>query len=193
MSRPKQFIEEIALQQALETFWQKGYASTSMSDLAESMNLRPGSIYATFGSKKELLLACIDKYGCENFEKLKELLLAPTPKRETFCELFQKVSLESNEPAPRGCLLVNILLEVANLDQEIGNLAKSHLENTKNLFRDTLQQAQTTGELSDGKSVESLAPFLMSTMFALRVMARARASQQDLQATYENSLTHVFS
>ncbi len=44
------------LNKATELFWQKGYQGTKMRDLQEHLDMRPGSIYAGFGSKEAIFL-----------------------------------------------------------------------------------------------------------------------------------------
>ena len=62
MSRPTKFDREQVLQQAMQAFWQRGYAATSVRDLVEATGLLPGSLYATFGGKRGLFLASLDLY-----------------------------------------------------------------------------------------------------------------------------------
>ena len=41
-------------QKALDLFWAKGFRGTSLKDLENALDMRPGSIYAAFGSKENL-------------------------------------------------------------------------------------------------------------------------------------------
>src|SRR5271170_2030600 len=47
---------------AIELFWEKGYANTSMSDLLTRANANSGSFYHFFPSKEDLLIAVLDRY-----------------------------------------------------------------------------------------------------------------------------------
>jgi TetR/AcrR family transcriptional repressor of nem operon len=53
----KQFDRDAVLDPAMETFWQQGYAATSMQDRVDAMDINCGSMYATFGDKRSLFLA----------------------------------------------------------------------------------------------------------------------------------------
>ena len=55
MARPKEFDPDTAAQEAMEAFWEHGYAATSVTDLLAEMGLNRGSLYGTFGDKKNCL------------------------------------------------------------------------------------------------------------------------------------------
>ena len=62
MPRTPQFHRETALNNALQLFWRQGYHATSMKDIEEAMDMRPGSIYAAFGNKESLFKEALDSY-----------------------------------------------------------------------------------------------------------------------------------
>lgn len=47
----KNFNTDLALQQAMKVFWDKGYDATSMTDLTSAMGINKGSLYNAFGGK----------------------------------------------------------------------------------------------------------------------------------------------
>ena len=44
------------------TFWQKGYAATSLDDLSKATGLVRPSLYAAFGNKEEMFLRAMDDF-----------------------------------------------------------------------------------------------------------------------------------
>ncbi len=62
MGRVRGFDVEEALDVALELFWQQGYEGTSIQALCRAMGLQPGSVYAAFGSKRDLFAAALRRY-----------------------------------------------------------------------------------------------------------------------------------
>jgi len=63
MPRTPKFHRETALNNALKLFWRKGYHATSMKDIEEEMDMRPGSIYAAFGNKEALFKETLEEYS----------------------------------------------------------------------------------------------------------------------------------
>jgi AcrR family transcriptional regulator len=66
--RPRTFDPDVALRQALELFWERGYEGTSLSDLAGAMGIASASIYACFGSKEDLFRKAMYLYGTTSGE-----------------------------------------------------------------------------------------------------------------------------
>jgi TetR/AcrR family transcriptional repressor of nem operon len=60
MARPAEFDRNDVLNKAMDVFWRTGYTATSVSDLVHATNLKPGSLYAAFNSKRGLFLEVID-------------------------------------------------------------------------------------------------------------------------------------
>ena len=193
MGRPQKFDREKVLRKAMELFWNKGFGATSMADLVGAMDLRPGSIYAEFGSKSGLLMAVIDFYGEESLGAVRETLQSNRDVRKGLDGLFQNMIVEMTaEEKPKGCLLLNVLLELSTIDDAAGARVRGHLSGIQDAIRDALKNAQEAGELSVGKKVHEAAVFLMGSIFSLRVMGRAKATRGDLDIIRQQSLAHVF-
>jgi TetR/AcrR family transcriptional repressor of nem operon len=62
MARPKEFIEEEALDRGMHLLWDRGYEATSLDELLSAMGLSRSSFYGTFRSKHQFLLAALDRY-----------------------------------------------------------------------------------------------------------------------------------
>ena len=62
MARPKAFDEDQALMQAMELFWQHGYAATSLTQLTGCMGISRQSLDDTYSDKRGLFLKALDRY-----------------------------------------------------------------------------------------------------------------------------------
>ena len=50
------------VREAMQLFWEKGYASTSVADVLQRAGVNSGSLYHFFPGKQDLLLAVLDAY-----------------------------------------------------------------------------------------------------------------------------------
>ena len=60
--RPRKFDAEEALGNALLVFWTRGFAGTSLDELADAMGMKRPSIYNAFGDKESLYRAAIEAF-----------------------------------------------------------------------------------------------------------------------------------
>ena len=77
MARPKSFDPETALACAMAVFQEKGYEAASVADLTERMGINRFSMYDTFGDKRSLYLAALDRYVDREVEKATAPLREP--------------------------------------------------------------------------------------------------------------------
>ena len=85
----KKFVlkQEQLFNTAASLFAEKGYHGTSISDLAQAMGMRKGSLYHYFKSKEELLFRLLDEYITEaltEIETICALEVTPTEKLRQF-------------------------------------------------------------------------------------------------------------
>ncbi|MCG6966665.1 MAG: TetR/AcrR family transcriptional regulator [Chromatiaceae bacterium] len=190
MARPASFDREQVLERATATFWEHGYCATSVSQLVQATHLQPGSLYAAFESKEGLFLAALDHYARHSVERLRDLLEdAPDPVQgiETFFEVL--VSGGTGDGQRRGCLLVNTVLEIGRHNPGIQARVKSHLDEIEGLFVAALEQAQALGLLGADRSPGSLAKFLMTTLWGLRVLGGTGADAADQRLVVRQALS----
>jgi TetR/AcrR family transcriptional repressor of nem operon len=63
MARPREFVEELAIDAAAGVFCRHGYTATSIEQLVEATGVHRGSLYAAFGSKRGLFLRVLERAG----------------------------------------------------------------------------------------------------------------------------------
>ena len=79
--------QQVLFDTAATLFAQKGYLGTSISDLAQAMELQKGSLYHYFKSKEELLFKLLDQYissALVEIEKICTLDITPSDKLKQF-------------------------------------------------------------------------------------------------------------
>ena len=190
MSRPKEFIPDEAIEKAMQVFWHKGYEATSMEDLLTAMDLNRGSLYDTFGDKRQLFLKVIDRY-CHGFvgEKF-SLLDQPGPALPTLRQFFHGM-IESSlaDPQHRGCLIANTIMELSPHEKEIANTLRQVLKMAEDTFFRVLARAKQQGELNRDKDPRALAHFLTTMLQGTIVMIKAGAPADAVNQTAETALS----
>lgn len=62
MARKANFDRDEKLLVAMDVFWRKGFANTSISDLTDELNINRFSLYNTYGDKQQLYYEALDTY-----------------------------------------------------------------------------------------------------------------------------------
>lgn len=108
MPRVKTFDVEEALNSAMELFWEKGYESTSISDLTQHLGIGKGSFYATFKSKENLFNQCIERYTNANIPFLDQALESAFDYKQGLRKLLEAyVDGLMNDHRRKGCFMAN--------------------------------------------------------------------------------------
>jgi TetR/AcrR family transcriptional regulator, transcriptional repressor for nem operon len=179
MSRPKEFNPDDAIEKAMQVFWHKGYGATSMEDLLSAMDLNRGSLYDTFGDKRQLFLKVVNRY-CTTFVGPKFSLLNQPGPGIPALRRFIHGMIEGTlaDPQRRGCLIANTVMELAPHENEIaGTLCQ------------VLARAKQQGELTEDKDPRALARFLTTMLQGTIVMIKSGASADAVKQTVETALS----
>ncbi len=179
----KQFDVDAALGRAMEAFWSQGYEATSTQDLLVRMGINRGSLYDTFGSKRELFLKVLKHYQATyQGPKVAEAARGRTP-RETIGALFDGLVAEALGGSGRcGCLLVNTALELAPHDEEIARIVAAGLRDIEAFFKRTIETGQQIGEIPGRIDAAEVARALLGLLIGLRVLARTLPDKPVLDA-----------
>jgi TetR/AcrR family transcriptional repressor of nem operon len=181
MGRPKAFDRDQALEKAMHLFWTKGYEATSVDDLLGAMEIGRQSLYDTFGDKRALFLAALERYQGLLDDFLRSCLADTTSVKAALRRLFDDTIAEPHERKRRGCLMVNTAVELAPHDPEAARRVADSQRASERLFVRALELARDRGELAAETDVRPLARFLMTVLQGLRVAAKADPSPARLR------------
>ena len=153
-----------------------------MTDLLEGMNIGRGSFYDTFGDKRSLFLAALDRFEQTRTTWILQVLADSESTVEAIRYVFKRTvdGLVRFDPR-RGCLLANSAVELAPHDPEVAKKISIYIGRTEDTFEDALVRARATGDLPEHKDPRALARFLVNNLHGLRVMARAGANRETLE------------
>lgn len=178
MGRPRGFDRDAALDCAMRVFWSKGYEATSVQHLVDRMGIQRGSLYATFGDKRKLFLAAIDRYDHRVTAELIETLDEPISGLEAIRRFFTlKISWAMAANRPRGCLVTNSAAELASRDRRTATRVGAVLANIEAAFLRAVVRAQEAGEIDPARDPRALARFLTSSAQGLSVMTKTFADR----------------
>ncbi|MDP2411601.1 MAG: TetR/AcrR family transcriptional regulator [Pseudolabrys sp.] len=182
MARPREFDAEAALDRALEALWIGGYEATSLDDLCAVTGLSRSSFYATFGSKRNLLLQSIDRYVAQRNPRMAALLAQPMPVHDAFAALARQfIDQIVAGPGRRGCFIGNCVAELPRSDRAAQARVRRALDTTEATFRDALARARTRGELQNAADIDALARFLTAGFQGLRLVGKANPDRTTLE------------
>jgi TetR/AcrR family transcriptional regulator, transcriptional repressor for nem operon len=190
MSRPKEFNPDVAIEKAMQVFWHKGYEATSMEDLLNAMDLNRGSLYDTFGDKRQLFLKVVDRY-CHGFVREKfSLLDRPGPALPTLRQfILAMIEGALTDPQRRGCLIANTIMELSPHEKEIAGTLRQALKMAEDTFFKVLTRGKQQGELKKGEDPRALARFLVTMMQGTIVMIKSGASAEAITQSAETALS----
>lgn len=169
MARVKEFDPDVVLARALDLFWRNGYEATSMADLVEHLGIGRASIYATYGSKRDLYLKALELYGRATGLSSAEALSRPGPVLPAIRDLLFAFATGSPD-RPKGCLVVNAAIELMDSDREVGRQVESSWDRLELSLTSAMLRARAQGEIPADKDPEALARFLLVVMQGLRVL-----------------------
>ena len=174
MARPREFEHDVVLDRAMRTFWSRGYEATSVQDLVDRMGIQRGSLYATFGDKRALFFAAIDRYDRVVTAKLLAALDEPASGADAIRQFFRlKIELAVAAGRPRGCLVTNSATELATRDRATATRVAAVLTKIEAAFHRAVVRGQKAGEIDRARKPQALARFLTSSAQGLSVMAKA--------------------
>ncbi|MFF5263256.1 TetR/AcrR family transcriptional regulator [Actinomadura viridis] len=176
MARTKEFDPDQVLQRALELFWERGCENTSMADLVEHLGIARASLYATFGSKRELYLKALARYREATDTALVEALSQPGPVLPAVRDLIERYARD-----PRGCLVVNTAVELASRDDQAARCVEASWTHLEATLTSALTRARAQGELPADKDPRTLARFLLVIFQGMRVIARTPSPEDRLR------------
>jgi len=190
MARPKKFDREKVIRCAMNVFWEHGYEAASMSDLTAATGLNPGSIYNSFGNKHALYLETLDYYqqnvGWLPFQALTE----PRTSRDAIRSVFDAlIDEELGDPARRGCMMQNAIMERAAVDEEVADRACTGREQGKEAFRQVLERGQASGEIRADLNVSATVTHLVGMVYAVRTSAQLTSNREELMAMVDVGLS----
>lgn len=161
-------------------FWRQGYQATSLTDLLGAMGISRSSFYAAFADKRGLFVECLELFAARTLDLLQRARAEMPPVEALQCFFEGRLVKSRGAGAVRahwGCMLVNTVLEMADVDDDLAARASAGLSEMQRFFETCLRDAGATPDRA-----QDLAAMLMLFNEGIRVSSRRRLSDaQHLQ------------
>lgn len=190
MTRKREFDTDDVLNKAMHLFWGRGYKSTSLDDLLETMEISKSSFYETFGNKHDLFLATIDEYIRCTTKPMIDLLLVEGPFIETLNNIFDNI-IELSLSNRSGCMLANSAIEMSPHDKEVDKMIASAIKRVEDAWYKAIQLAQKKGEIPADKKPRALARFIVGSINGLMVISKANPHRPTLLDIKDTAISAV--
>ncbi|MDM0036941.1 TetR/AcrR family transcriptional regulator [Variovorax sp. J22P271] len=178
MARPKQFDPDEALDAAVGLFREYGFAGTSADMLAEAMQIGKQSLYNTFGGKWPLYCAALERYATAETRSHIEALQRGTKALSGVECMMKRVVAEAHQP----CLGVNSISEFGDDREDLTKIREAVGTPLRAVLASTIRRAQAEEDLAADLDPNHAAAFLLATVAAIRIAARAGAGEPELRA-----------
>jgi len=184
--RNKTFDPDEALLGALSAFWQRGFETTNMPELLDSMGVGRASFYNAFNSKRDVFLKSLDLYFATVEGHLAALIANARDRHAAVAALIDGVlvvarSTEANATGWRGCLIGNTALELGANDREIVDRLKIGVEVLRAQFKKALSLPSADGTKRADLEIDCSALHLVASVQGLLVLAKSGLAEADIK------------
>jgi len=190
MPRAKLFDESEVLNRALDLFWKKGFAATSMQDLVTHLGINRASLYSTFGDKETLFNKAILLYIQINLDAIKLMFSKNPIIKEGLRKLFKKTIDEAVKgKIKKGCFVVNSTTELIPNDSKTLAILKENKNNFEKLIYDYLLFGVDKGQISKELDIQSLATLFNTFNNGLGVVTKVEVPKSKLLKSIDTLLS----
>lgn len=178
MARPKLHKREETLKKALSFFWKNGFSGGSTRELGQALEMHPGSLYSTFGSKEKLYLEAIELYGQQSEEAFKSCF----EDTNFFVGLSRYLNrLVASDDHPSTCFLAKTYSSQLSADRELAEKARELVTGYRRFISRRIAQAQDNGELKPEVDPDAFASVVQTQIMGLRTLADSAPGTEVMQ------------
>ncbi len=181
MARPKdRKMREGILTTAIKMFGERGFGSTTIKEIANCLDISPGSVYTYFASKEELFRSAVEE-GWQHFlAEIQRIVAAPKQLKERFDSMLDYCfeSLREALPLLRGMLF----------DARQRRLLQENLELLCQLLESLIREGQKQGLIRNVLAEEHVRTQIRINVFG--VLSSVALAQDEAQFAIRNHLDH---
>jgi AcrR family transcriptional regulator len=186
MANISKFDREEVLEKAKNLFWQKGFLATSTREIQTTMDMRPGSIYAAFGSKADLYHQTLIHYAQTSARNLNDQIELNDHAWDGLKQYLRSLLLPCCAEVPSElCMVMRTLAELDESHQETLIIARDLLTQVEHRFASVIEQAQNQGDLPAQLDKYQVAKKLQVNIIGLRSYLKATGDTETVNQQLE--------
>lgn len=187
----KNFDTQETLEKAMQAFWVRGYAATSIQDLVDCTGVNRASLYATYGDKRAMFLAALRLYD-KDVRRARLSALERLGPRRAIEKLFRDfIERSQTDRICRGCFLTNTALELAAHDAEVRHIVAESQADIEAFFRRVLTKGQAQGQFRPEIDATIAARGLLASVLGFLVLLRSRPDPEVLNSVGQDAVDRL--
>ncbi len=183
--RPRTFDEDVALDRAMEVFWEKGYEGSSLPELTAAMGMNRPSLYAVFGNKEALFRRAVERYQSTRMDFCDAALEQATSREVVERLLRGSADAQTCPNSPHGCLGTSGALACGDEARPLRDELVALRSAREDRLRQRLARAVTEGDLPAHADAAQLASFVATVLQGMAVQAAGGATRGQLYRTID--------
>lgn len=194
MPRSARHDHQATISRAAQLFWERGYHACSLKQLETALDMRPGSIYAAFGSKENLFHAALMFYYEQLLHEMKQVLASHECILDGLAAYLRQLAAEAtaqagadSAPVP-ACMMVKTLLEATANTPGLVDLVNGLFDRIEQDLTVILENARDQGELAPGVDCARLARLWQAQIIGLRTFAHRRVDAESVSLLAEDMI-----
>ena len=189
MPRVKLFDKNEVLNKAMELFWKKGYHATSIQDLVSFLGINRGSLYDTYGGKKELFDKAFQLYRTNNSNGVTAFFESQNEVKKGFRNLFEMGINETiTDKDQKGCFVVNTTTELIPGEEEMLKTIQENKKIFEGIFYAFLLKGQQSAEIPKSKNIKNISSLFYTFYNGLKVVAKVETNPKVLMNSVDEIL-----
>lgn len=191
MAKTAKFDRQEVVDLATNLYWKKGFHATSMRNLQDEIDMRPGSIYAAFGNKDGLFKETLRNYTNSGIAKLHQFQQENVSPIEALKAFVKYQVIVSKDDAPNGmCMLTKTMNELTSDNQDLIDITKAHIEEVGCALAKLIEDSKALDEINSEKSALALAKYLQIQIAGLRTFAKIDGVENNLEEMINEFFAH---
>jgi len=166
--------KELVIKEGMELFWTKGYHNLGVDKICRETGMTKGAFYNSFKSKELFLLTTIESYGNLITNHLQTHLSTDTQNAfDKLLTLYKEMLQSQVENNYKGCLVNNMMSEMAVSNTSVSSLTESLFNNFVKTIEPTVKKAQQDKDLTNSINSMLLTELIHTTFFGLLTRSKS--------------------